>query len=103
MGKEGIILNPSKFQFAEKEIDFAGFRITANDVKPLPKYLDAIANFPQPSYISDIRTWFGLVNQVSYYNKLTKIMTPFKPFLSPKTTFRWTDDLDHAFINPKSN
>lgn len=47
-GREGIFLNPSKFQFAQREIDFAVFRITANDVKPLPKYLDLIRAFPQP-------------------------------------------------------
>ena len=42
MGRQGITLNPSKFQFAEKEISFAGFQITPKDVKPLPKYLDSI-------------------------------------------------------------
>ena len=48
MGREGIIINPSKFQFAEKQVDFAGFTITEDEVKPLPKYLDAIRDFPQP-------------------------------------------------------
>ena len=68
MGRQGITLNPSKFQFAEKEISFAGFQITPKDVKPLPKYLDSIRSFPQPKGIADVRAWFGLVNQVSHYN-----------------------------------
>ena len=54
------------FQFAQKNIDFAGFQITDNDVQPLPKYLESIRSFPKPKSIADIRAWFGLVNQVSH-------------------------------------
>ena len=101
-GREGIVLNPKKFQFAQKDIDFAGFRITDNDVQPLPKYLESIRSFPKPKSIADIRAWFGLVNQVSHYNKLIEIMAPFKPLLSPKTKFEWTQELELAFDNSKT-
>ena len=101
VGNEGIILNPSKFQFAEKTIDFAGFRITVQDVQPLPKYLDSIEHFPTPKRIADIRAWFGLVNQVSHYGKLTEEMLPFKPLLSPKTPFKWTEELESSFNKSK--
>ena len=101
VGHKGIILNPTKFQFAQKEIDFAGFHIAQEDVKPLDKYLETIRTFPQPKNVSDIRTWFGLVNQVSHYSKLTDLMKPFKPFLSPKTPFLWTEELEHAFEQSK--
>lgn len=65
-GKEGITLNPKKFQFSKREIDFAGFRVTENEMKPLPKYLDTIESFPQPKSIKNIRAWLGLVNQLSH-------------------------------------
>ena len=45
VGNSGIILNPKKFSFA-RDIESAGFLITQDNVKPLPKYIDAIANFP---------------------------------------------------------
>jgi len=101
MGKKGVVLNPSKFQFSQKEIDFAGFHITENEVRPLDKYLDAIRQFPTPRNISDIRSWFGLVNQVSHYSRLSDIMLPFKPLLSPKTPFEWSDELQTAFEQSK--
>ena len=101
VGSNGIILNPKKFQFCQREVEFAGFLITQDEVKPLPKYLDAIRNFPRPTNISEIRSWFGLVNQVSHYAKLTDLMAPFKPLLSPKTRFRWDDELEHAFQKSK--
>ena len=79
----------------------SGFHITQEDVKPLDKYLETIRTFPQPKNVSDIRAWFGLVNQVSHYSKLTDLMKPFKPFLSPKTPFLWTEELEHAFEQSK--
>ena len=88
LAKNGIILSPNKFQFASHEIDFAGFCVTDTGVKPLPKYLDAIKNFPRPTNISDVRSWFGLVNQVAHYAKLVDIMASFKPLLSPKVKLK---------------
>ena len=101
LAKNGIILSPNKFQFSSHEIDFAGFRVTDSEVKPLPKYLDAIRDFPRPTNISDIRSWFGLVNQVAHYAKLSDIMAPFKPLLSPKVKFKWDDEMEEAFEESK--
>ena len=102
VGSNGVTINPAKLQFCRREVDFAGFRITDSTVKPLDKYIRAIAEFPTPSCITDIRAWFGLVHQVSHYNKLTSMLAPFKPFLSPKTKFEWTPQLDKAFEASKS-
>ena len=62
-GHNGVILNRGKFQFCQREIDFAGFRVTETDVKPLDKYLKAIAEFPTPTQTTDIRSRFSLVHQ----------------------------------------
>ena len=78
------MLNPDKFQFAEKSVDLTGFRLSDSTIEPLPKYLDAIKDFPSPTSTTDIRSWFGLVNQVSNYAQLRDSMAPFKLFLSPR-------------------
>ena len=101
VGKNGVVLNPAKFQFGSLEVDFAGFRITASEVRPLPKYLHAIANFPRPATLTDVRAWFGLVNQVSHYGRTTALMAPFKPLLSPKVAFEWSPELEKAFQRSK--
>jgi len=102
LGQSGVVSNPEKFQFARKTVDFAGFRISDGTIEPLPKYLDAIRDFPTPTCLTDIRSWFGLVNQVSNYAQLRDMMAPFKPFLSPKYKFEWTPELDTAFNQSKS-
>ncbi len=102
-GLNGVILNPEpgKFQFSEEEVDFTAFRISATDVRPLPKYLDGIRNFPRPTNITDARSWFGLVNQVAHYGRLVDIMAPFRPLLSPKSKFEWSESLEDAFQKSK--
>ena len=97
VGSSGIVLNPDKFQFCRKTVDFAGFRISAGGIEPLPKYTDAIKLFPTPKNRTDIKSWFGLVNQVANYNQLRNIMAPFRLLLSTKTDFFWNDDLNESF------
>ena len=101
VGRSGIVLNPDKFQFAERSVDFAGFRVSDTTIEPLPKYLDAIRDFPTPESTTDIRSWFGLVNQVSNYAQLRDTMAPFKPFLSPRCKFSWSPELEKAFQKSK--
>ena len=66
-----------KVAFARQEVDFAGFNVTNATIEPPPKYMDAIRDFSTLTSITDIRSWFGLVNQVSNYAKLSHIIAPF--------------------------
>ena len=47
--------------------------------------------------ISDIRAWFGLVNQVSYSFSMAAIMAPFRHLLSTKLPFYWSEELQTSF------
>ena len=80
LGKSGIILNPHKFQFAKRSVEFAGFRVSESAIEPLPKYLDAIRGFPTPKNVTDVRSRFGLVNQMANYAQLRDLIAPFKVF-----------------------
>ena len=100
--RAGIILNPIKFQFAQQNVELAGFHITADMIEPLPKYYNAIRDIPTPSSTTDIRSWFGLVNQVTNYAQICDHMAPSRPFLSPRCSFLWTEQLDEAFKESKA-
>ena len=92
-----ITLNPVKFQFGADTVTFAGFEITPSHVRPCRKFLDSITNFPTPTNIHDIRSWFGLVNQVSYAFASSPTLQPFRHLLQPNTPFSWTKHLDQLF------
>ena len=96
-GRNGIILNPTKFTFAADEVEFAGFNITRTNVRPCSRFVRAILDFPTPKSLTDIRSWFGLINQVSYAFSKSKTMEPFRELLNPSSKFEWTDTHVHAF------
>ena len=99
----GITLNPRKFHFAEDEVEFAGFIITPTGVRPADKFTAAVKEFPTPKCITDIRAWFGLVNQVSYAFSMTAAMMPFRHLLKISTPFLWTDQLAEALAASKNH
>ena len=99
----GITLNPEKFRFAEDEVEFAGFTVTPTEVRPASKFTAAIKEFPTPTSITDIRAWFGLVNQISYTFAMTATMLPFRDLLKPSTPFQWSDQLTEAFTASKQH
>ena len=100
-GRNGIVLNPKKFQFCQDTVEFAGLQITNTSVKPSRKLLQSILNFPAPKDITGARAWFGLVNQAAYAFAAAQHMAPFRHLLQPKTQFVWTEELDDLFKESK--
>ena len=64
---------------------------------PSDKFSSAISSFPTPTNLTDVRSWFGLVNQISHAFSVTDTMLPFRSLLKPGNKFEWTTDLDQAF------
>ena len=103
----GIVLNASKFQFCEQDVNFAGFRITPSGIKPSESTLKAIREFPTPKNITDVRSWFGLVRQVAYAHSVSDDLAPFRDLLKhtgkKKPTFSWTPQLQRIFETSKKH
>ena len=100
-GKNGVILNPAKFQFAQSEVEYLGFNVTATGVQPTESFKESILSFPTPSSLTDIRSWFGAVAQVSYAFASSPVMQPFRHLLSSKSSFSWSPELEEAFLASK--
>ena len=101
-GRHGIIQNPSKFCFAQDVVEFAGFEITPTTVRPCPRILQSIEAFPTPRNLTDVRSWFGLINQVAYAFASADHMQPFRDLLKPGQPFVWTRQLDDLFRQSKT-
>ena len=103
----GIVLNPSKFQFCQKEVTFAGFRVTPNGMRPSDATIRAIKEFPTPKSTTDVRSWFGLVRQVAYAHSISEDLAPLRGLLKhtdgEKTKFLWNDQLQRAFERSKDH
>ena len=87
--------------FCEDEVEFAGFRISLSNVSPCQRYLQAIKDFPTPKNITDVRSWFGLLNQVSYAFSMGKRLQPLRQLLKPDQKFEWSDPINNLFEESK--
>ena len=97
----GISLSKSKFQYGE-EVKFSGFIVNSNGYKPDPSKLAAIANFPVPKNLTDMRSFYGLTNQIAAFSPdLKHALAPLQPLLKPKYRFAWQPEHQTAFEQVK--
>ena len=97
----GIVFNPKKFVFAEEEVDYLGFRLTKEGLKPTSEFLNNIRSFPSPKSLTDVRSWYGAINQISYSFASSQAMLPFRQLLRPQVPFYWSEELEAIFVESK--
>ena len=90
MGNNGIIQWPEKFQFSSKTVAWAGFTINPDSVKPLPKHTEALRTYPTPVYITDMRSFITLLQQVAYCYAISPGVAKIRHLLKPSETWNWT-------------
>ena len=101
--KNGVVKSHAKFQFCQDDVEFdAILTLTKSGVAPLKSMLSAIEGFPTSGNITDVRSWFGLVNQVAWAYSLGPVMQPFRDLLRPSSRFYWDEQLNEAFEKSKS-
>ena len=88
----GITLSKEKYQFGNR-VEFAGYILTDEGISPDPKKIAAIRDFAAPKNPTDLRSWFGLVEQFSdFVPDLKIIMSPLQGLMSTKNAFLWTEE-----------
>ena len=97
-----ISLNKDKFRFNQTEVPFAGFKLTPEGYSINSDITAAISTFPTPGSCTDLRSFFGLTNQLaSSTSQISNILAPLKPLLSTRNDFVWTEVHDSALQNAR--
>ena len=60
--ENSLTINLPKCQFAQKKVKFLGFQVSGNGIVPLPKKLEAIAEYPAPKKPKQLLGFLGAVN-----------------------------------------
>ena len=97
----GLDVQPRQVQARQEGGGVCGVPYQCEWEQALAKYTAAIRDYPTLRNISEVRWWYGLVNQVTYCLCKTEIISPFRLLLSPNTAFEWTDELEDAFAASK--
>ena len=86
------------------QVTFAGFQLSSSGYKIDPAITEAITKYPMPANRSDLRSFIGLVNQLSTCtNTLATLLTSFRPLLSTKNEFLWSNHHQEAFATIKKS
>ena len=101
--KYGIILNKDKFVPAVPSVSFCGYKLSAEGVAADEDRVSAIRDFPTPANLTDLRSFMGLVNQLSEFTPdIAAAAQSLRPLMSSKRAFTWTSDHDEAFRRVKT-
>ena len=95
--ENGVTINIDKIQFCQDEVEFAGLNVNNEGITPSKSILAAISDFPTPTDLTSARSWFGLVNQVSWAYSISPLMEPFRDLIKPNRTFFWNKQLTDLF------
>lgn len=60
--ENGIVINASKSNFLKSEVDFLGFHVSPQGIRPLPEKVKAITDFPKPNDAKQLLRFLGCVN-----------------------------------------
>ena len=92
-----VTISRKKFAIGT-EIPFTDFLISDQGIKPDPQKTEAIASFPTPKNITDLRSFLGLPNQLAFFlPDFSHLTCEMKKLLSTKNAFLWLDTHENEF------
>ena len=108
----GLKLKPSKCHFFKEEIEYLGHVVSGKGISTNPKKVEAVAKWPTPQTVYDVRSFLGFVGYYRRFIKnFSKIAKPIRDVItglenqskrSAKKTFvEWTEAADSAFEHLK--
>ena len=97
----GITLNTKKTQSGNSVI-FAGYQINEDGAKLDPALYKAIADFPVPKTLTELRSFLGLAQQQAHFTSaISELTGPMHPLLKKSNNWIWTQEMNEAFQKTK--
>ena len=94
----GLKLKPAKCHFVREEVEYLGHLITPEGLKPNPKLVTAVKEFPVPQDVREVRQFVGLSSYYRHFIPLfAKIAKPLHELTRKGAEFVWTQECQTAF------
>ena len=98
----GIKLNKSKMQLRRSSIKFLGHAVTSVGLKPDPEKVKAIRDMKEPSHITELREFIGLVQYLAkFLPNLSDVTEPLRNLTKQDVKWQWSDKESKAFNKTK--
>jgi hypothetical protein len=94
----GLKIKLEKCEFVMTEIIYLGHIISSEGIRPNPKKIEAVSNYPAPVNVNQLRTFLGLANYYRRYIKdFAKITHPLTESTKKNKAWIWEAEQDYAF------
>ena len=101
MRSSNIKLSRKKFKIAD-HLQFAGFVVSSQGLKPDPAKLQGISDFPPPRNTTDLKSFLGLAQQLGHFvPDLSQATSGMKALLKKNTAWNWTPAIQAEFESAK--
>lgn len=107
--ENGITINPAKCNLGQPEVQFLGYTVSAEGIKPPEHKIQVITNFPKPTTIEELRRFLGMLNFYrDHIPNAASLQAPLNSYLHnvkkrDKTPITWTDEATQAFEHCKAS
>ena len=86
--EKGLHLNADKFKLNCDAVPFFEHLFTKNSVKPDPKKVEAMCNWPAPKDITQLQSFLGAVNYlVKFIPHLSALQAPLQDLLNSESEY----------------
>ena len=71
LAKAGLVLALSKCEFGKSSLEYLGYKIDSAGLVPMPRKVEALAKFPEPTKQKELLAYLGALNY--YRSSLPKL------------------------------
>jgi hypothetical protein len=98
----GLTVKLSKCSFLQDSVNYLGFIINKDGLRPNSGKLEAISSAPRPENVSQLKSFLGMVN---YYGRfipnLSGLLNPLHSLLKKESDWKWNPKCERAFTEAK--
>lgn len=102
LSEANLRINTDKCVFGVSTMEFLGYRISEEGIKPLANKVDAIKEMPAPNCVKDLQAFLrGILFYDRFLEDRATIAEPLHRLLNADTEWHWTESHQEAFVKLK--
>ena len=103
LDQANFMIQPSKCVFGTDTVEYLGHIVTKDGVRPDPRKIQAVRNYPTPRSVKEVRAFIGLAG---YYRRhvrnFAEIAKPLTKLTKKDSPFEWGPEQQEAFVELKN-
>ena len=93
-----LLLEPEKCEFHKKEVDFLGYVVTTEGIKPDLKKVQDLLDWPKPTTVKELQSFLGTINfNRKFIEGFSAIALPLTELTKKEQDYKWTNKHQASF------